>query len=206
MFTNFHFVFLLNDISLEEEQLFIPWPTDSESHLNIVWTKYLLGLQLGSGLSFLLSAPTLSTSTSPSSVLLVPIYPLITLSLACLDPTHLLPSLMVHVLCWKKTPKPSFALMCPHHLTTCFQHPSPLSELVHCFSTWAALIHLCLAGIMETHLQATISTPHLRKLQWLKSSFPQRLFSPVVSQSMNQSHIIFLPNSFRVRYILSARK
>lgn len=56
----FPLVFPRSDIiSLEEEMLFIPWPSDAESYLNTVWTKYLLGLS--SGLSYLLSATHLCT-------------------------------------------------------------------------------------------------------------------------------------------------
>lgn len=112
------------------------------------------------------------SSIIPSSVLLVPIYPVITLLLAFLAPAHLLASLTVHVLCGKKTPAPSFALTCPLSSQPASSTRAPGASWCIASVPGAALGHLCSPGIMETHLQNIISTPHLRNLQWLKGSFP----------------------------------
>lgn len=105
------------------------------------------------------------SSIIPSSVLLVPISLVITLLIAYLAPDHLPASLLVPVLCRKKTSEISFALMFPKSSQTAFSTQAP--QVCNCAASvpGATLIYLSSAGIMETLVQSIMSTPQYRKLQ-----------------------------------------
>lgn len=207
--------------------MLIPWPTGTVSYLNTVCKKQLLGSKLQPtvklwAFSFITCLFFITYFSTPGcfflpSFLLHYFYPVDSSYLPC----HY--SFTSSLAPW--TFACSFGGACPvlqenlgaflcsqvsQEFTNCFQHPSPPSVLLCCFSFWGFSHPSFSAGIMETPVQSIISIPQHRKLQRFKGSFPMWYIKGFFPPSGILKHISnahnFLTQPFRIRYILPTLK